>query len=274
MNRNQFLRRSFLFTLAAAGLPGIAKALQGGKKVDEYKMSVKPAGEGERVYRVRIEEEKLKTADASESIRIVMEAAFYKGYSFAADETGLRKGIYTLQLVGVPETIDGYMVTKWKALPKPEGQDVLKGRLGKTVVIKLRSKRHLMLEFSDADTMRLDYYNPDDSAYDDCFLTTACIKARDLPDDCWELTSLRQLRDVHMKPTPQGNALIEEYYRIAPGIVQEVSTRSNRQDIWNLVFEDMVVPVVALTEAGRLDEAVSHYAEYATWMKQAFTPHA
>jgi hypothetical protein len=46
-----------------------------------------------------------------------------------------------------------------------------------------------------------------------CFLTTACCEHKGLPDDCEELTTLRNFRDTFV---PKD--LIEEYYRIAPNI--------------------------------------------------------
>jgi hypothetical protein len=73
-----------------------------------------------------------------------------------------------------------------------------------------------------------------------------------------------------MKPTAKGAALIAEYYSIAPGIVREVNTRGNRQEIWEVVYKELVLAVVDLTEAGRIDQAITHYAEYTGWMKEAF----
>jgi len=271
MNRKQFLRRGMLFSLAAAGLPPLSHALQTKKKDDEYKKTIKPAGGGEQVYRTRFSEEKITSPETQDDIRIMVEVTHYTGYSFAADaEAGARSGRYSLQRIGAPITEEGYTVIKWKVLSKIDGQDVMKGSFQKTVVMKLRSKRHLILEFSDKQSIQLNYENPDESAYDDCFLTTACTAARGLPDDCKELATLRELRDTHMKPRADGAALIEEYYRIAPCIVRQVNTCSNKGEIWNLVYEDMVAPVVALTLARRMDEAVSHYAEYTDWMRMAF----
>lgn len=273
MNRKQFLRRSILFGLAAAGLPASVRAFPDGKKEDVYKKTVKPVGGGEQVYRISLAEESAMAPEAGDSIRVVFEAAFYSGYSFAADaDATVRKGRYTLQRVGTPEKEGGFQTTKWKVLPKVEGTDVLKGRIQKTVVIKLKSKDRLTIVLSDKETMDLEYDDPDESAYDDCFLTTACTAAKGLPDDCRELTALRCLRDMHMKPTVSGAALVAEYYRIAPGIVAEVNARSNRMEIWNLVYEDLVAPVVRLTEAGSMEAAVARYAEYTGWMKEAFRP--
>ena len=46
-----------------------------------------------------------------------------------------------------------------------------------------------------------------------CFLTTACCLHKGLPDDCEELTILRNFRDTFVPPD-----MVEEYYRIAPNI--------------------------------------------------------
>jgi hypothetical protein len=53
-----------------------------------------------------------------------------------------------------------------------------------------------------------------------CFLTTACCEYKGLPDDCEELTILRDFRDTYV---PSG--LIKEYYRIAPLIVPQLSAK-------------------------------------------------
>jgi hypothetical protein len=55
-----------------------------------------------------------------------------------------------------------------------------------------------------------------------CFLTTACVKYYGLPDDCKELTILRQFRDHYMKEFKEGRQAIQEYYHLAPKIVEEI----------------------------------------------------
>lgn len=53
-----------------------------------------------------------------------------------------------------------------------------------------------------------------------CFLTTACTQAAGLADDCDELVTLRRFRDGYLTHIhPAGRELIEEYYRIAPALV-------------------------------------------------------
>jgi hypothetical protein len=64
-----------------------------------------------------------------------------------------------------------------------------------------------------------------------CFLTTACCEHKGLPDDCEELTILRNFRDTFV---PKD--LIEEYYRIAPNIcVKLQGDRDTLDKVYNAV---------------------------------------
>ena len=58
-----------------------------------------------------------------------------------------------------------------------------------------------------------EYINDDNSG---CYLTSACIAARGLPDDCEELMTLRIFRDKWLKLQPGGIEEIAEYYSTAP----------------------------------------------------------
>ena len=49
-----------------------------------------------------------------------------------------------------------------------------------------------------------------------CFITTACVEAAKLPDNCIELESMRHLRDVYLAKSDEGRGLIQEYYKIEP----------------------------------------------------------
>ena len=53
-----------------------------------------------------------------------------------------------------------------------------------------------------------------------CFLTTACVEAENLSDDCYELNTLRNFRDSYVRGLPEGDAIISEYYDIAPKIIE------------------------------------------------------
>ena len=45
-----------------------------------------------------------------------------------------------------------------------------------------------------------------------CFLTSACVEARGLPDDCYELRVLRNFRDSYLVKQDCGECEINHYY--------------------------------------------------------------
>ena len=66
------------------------------------------------------------------------------------------------------------------------------------------------------------YYKPDEkssrsksgssgSGSEGCYLTSACVMARGLPDHCEELETLRLFRDEYLAGQPGGRAEIEQY---------------------------------------------------------------
>lgn len=55
-----------------------------------------------------------------------------------------------------------------------------------------------------------------------CFITTAVCRAEGKPDDCAELQTLRSFRDGWLRRSPGGEALIETYYAVAPGLVAAI----------------------------------------------------
>ena len=91
-----------------------------------------------------------------------------------------------------------------------------------------------------------------------CFLTSACTAARGLPDDCHELTVLRNFRDNWLKNQPDGSELISAYYKIAPMIVKCIDAREDRQKYWDLVY-DTVQTCVEFIEAEMHEEALKAY---------------
>jgi len=98
-----------------------------------------------------------------------------------------------------------------------------------------------------------------------CFLTSACTEARGLPDDCYELTTLRAFRDGYMKSLPQGQADICEYYHIAPAIVDKIHALSNAQEIFDQIYCDLILPCIDLINAGNNEQA---YRKYRSYVKQ------
>lgn len=100
------------------------------------------------------------------------------------------------------------------------------------------------------------------SGDDGCFLTTACVRARGLPDDCEELTILRQYRDTSLKNRNGGETDIREYYKLAPTIVDRVNQKSDAKEIWNAVYENMILPCIEMIRQNRMESAYELYKSY------------
>jgi hypothetical protein len=93
-----------------------------------------------------------------------------------------------------------------------------------------------------------------------CFLSSACLISLGLPDDCFELTTLRQFRDRHLLASPEGRRLVEDYYRIAPTIVTRIGTDS--PVFWRELYGQLVHPTVAFITKRAYYDAREYYKEF------------
>ena len=119
------------------------------------------------------------------------------------------------------------------------------------------------------DFSNLDKNNGSGSGSSGCFLTSACVKAAGLPDDCEELTVLRNFRDTYMKSLPGGEADIQEYYRIAPGIVSAIDRREDAADIWKHVYKDLIQECVKQIRSGDYIATYQLYKQYTIQLKES-----
>lgn len=87
-----------------------------------------------------------------------------------------------------------------------------------------------------------------------CFITTAVCNHRGLEDDCIELETLREFRDKYLLKTPEGNALVQEYYKIAPEIAEKITDPDDLQYAWNVIKKCLM-----LIESNANIEAIDEY---------------
>lgn len=117
------------------------------------------------------------------------------------------------------------------------------------------------------------YYLPPSSSSDDaedCFLTTACVKHKRLPDDTNELQTLRYLRDVHMTGAQEGELLIRQYRVEGPAIVKAINNCCNKEDIYEYMHQEMILPSVRLVQQRRFEEAIDYYKTFVKALKEAY----
>lgn len=75
-----------------------------------------------------------------------------------------------------------------------------------------------------------------------CFITTAVCEFLGQPDDCQMLTAFRQFRDGYLRNCPEGPALIDQYYDIAPGIVSRIDYCEDRASVYPALYQTYLVP--------------------------------
>lgn len=127
----------------------------------------------------------------------------------------------------------------------------------------LHENGSIYLEFKPAvsnDSYEDDFYG--------CFLTSACVGHRGLPDNCYELQTLRAFRDDYMRTLPEGNAMVERYYHIGPKVVASINRHTEAGVIYEHIYQTLIIPALSLIEAGKPSEAMSYYHDYVLEMER------
>lgn len=91
-----------------------------------------------------------------------------------------------------------------------------------------------------------------------CFITTACMVAMGLPDDCDELNSLRAFRDGYVAGLPFGPALIQDYYELAPGLVAQIESRPDAAKVLSQLYQE-ISQAVQFIKTGQPEAALNCY---------------
>ena len=103
-----------------------------------------------------------------------------------------------------------------------------------------------------------------------CFITTAVCEEEGKPDDCEELTAFRAFRDGYLKSCPDGEALIREYYDIAPGIVTCINLGSERRETYRAIRETWLAPCYEDLQNGRLAQCKDRYVDMVRTLEHRF----
>lgn len=103
-----------------------------------------------------------------------------------------------------------------------------------------------------------------------CYLTSACVVSRGLPDNCYELELLRKYRDTWLKDSEGGLAVIAEYYAMAPKIVEAIDKRDNKDSIYDSIYRKMVLPCVQYIEEKKYQEALELYRNMTLKLREEY----
>lgn len=100
-----------------------------------------------------------------------------------------------------------------------------------------------------------------------CFLTTVLCEYYGKPDDCIELNTMRRYRDDWLQNQPGGPELVEEYYDIAPSIVEKLKT-SDRYDFYcQYLWKNYMRPCLDLIEVKDYESCKIIYIEMVRYLQ-------
>ena len=103
----------------------------------------------------------------------------------------------------------------------------------------------------------------------DCYITTACVRAMGLPDDCLELATLRWLKDNKIVKTAEGRKALKEYDEVGPEIVKSINYNADSSGIWKYLHSE-IRKAVAMVLSGDNEGAFSHYRKISLELKKYF----
>lgn len=94
-----------------------------------------------------------------------------------------------------------------------------------------------------------------------CYITTAAVNHGGLADDGEELSALRSFRDGVMTKTPQGQAEIAAYEKMAPEIEKRLSSRPDSSGVYRRLLQTYIRPAADAVKKGDFDTAHLLYRE-------------
>jgi len=103
-----------------------------------------------------------------------------------------------------------------------------------------------------------------------CYITTAVCEHQNKPDDCYELTLLRDYRDEYLLKSLGGREIVDEYYDIAPGIVMMINMQKNADEIYQHVYQKYLTPCIRHIEEGRNEECRKIYMQMVRTLKKQY----
>lgn len=272
MNRKAFLQQSSLAVAAVAGLPrAIRGTQQNYPHIYQSTLIDQKKGSLQYILTVYHSSIQLPSYASEEEKAIYLKIKYYEGDMNTPEREAELKYIMT----GAKQTdagTDTWTVTaRFDSKVSGDYQPPKSFFKSLTLRIRLLNSADIMAS-KKKSLVTLPYYSvyTPSSGSGGCFLTTACVEHRLLPDDCEELTTLRNLRDQYMLQSAEGQDLVRQYYQGGPAIVAAINSCDNRNEIYDYMHREMILPSVQLVKEGKLEEAAQHYSVFVTALQQQY----
>lgn len=103
-----------------------------------------------------------------------------------------------------------------------------------------------------------------------CYITTAVCETFHKPDNCYELTLLRDYRDGYLAGLPEGERVIRAYYDVAPTIVKHINQREDSFEIYEGIWQRYLAPCISMIEAGQNEACKDLYIEMVETLQKKY----
>jgi hypothetical protein len=276
MNRRHFIQSGSLALAAVAGLPHAVKSMPPSPSFDRtaYRTTPDPYKKGQWLYEMLIDHNGFQDfARAPDTDKVIILKAAYCETTDFYNPTSKAEFKYKIKSAE-KETSDGQnwiINTKFDnkisgdlKLPKdfPKNPKLRCLPYGNIDILGKEGNAWLTLNYPAATSSS--------GSSNGCFLTTACVQHKGLPDNCDELDTLRLLRDRHMLSTAEGRTLVKTYIAHAPQLVQTIDGYDNKKEIYTYMYEQMILPSVQLVKENRFEEAVELYSRFTSALYEKY----
>ena len=92
-----------------------------------------------------------------------------------------------------------------------------------------------------------------------CYITTAVCETFGKPDDCYELTLLRDYRDNYLMSQEDGESVIHEYYDVAPTIVKHINHSGHKEEVYRHIWDTYLNPCIQMIESDQMEACRDMY---------------
>lgn len=103
-----------------------------------------------------------------------------------------------------------------------------------------------------------------------CYITTAVCRNLGKEDDCYELELLREYRDQYLMNQEDGKELVENYYDIAPTLVNRIDKKQDANQIYQGIWETYLSPCIELIEQNKMEECREVYSDMVYSLKNTY----
>ena len=103
-----------------------------------------------------------------------------------------------------------------------------------------------------------------------CYITTAVCESMHKPEDCYELTLLKDYRDNYLVNKNGGSELIHEYYDIAPTIVKRINKEQDAEVKYQWIYETYLKKCIQFIEEDHKEECEKIYTDMVNELRKEY----